>query len=83
MKLPRKAVGDMIPVRLATNMEVPDSRNGAVKSTTASRSAFIFREVRTMSNFLATSAAINPFHFPFYRKRRNNKSRRVILVTCQ
>ena len=68
MELPRKAVGDMIPVRLATNMEVPDSRKGTVKSTTASRSAFILREVRTMSNFLATSAAINPFHFPFYNK---------------
>ena len=65
IKLPRKAVGDMIPVRLATNIDVPDSKNGAVKSTTASRSAFIFKEVRTMSNCFATSAAINPFHFPF------------------
>ena len=42
------------------------TRKGAVKSTTDSLSAFILREVRTMSNFLPTSAATSPFHFPFW-----------------
>ena len=62
---PKNAVGEMRPVLLATTMEVPLSRNGTVKSTTASLSAFILSEVRTMSNFFAISAAISPFHFPF------------------
>ena len=43
----------MIPVRLATRIVVPDSRNGDVKSTAASLSAFTLRDVSTMSNFLA------------------------------
>ena len=67
--LPRKAVGDMIPVRFATSTVVPDSRNGAVKSTAASLSAFTLSEVSTMSNFLSTRAFISPFHFPFCRKK--------------
>ena len=45
----------MIPVRLATRIVVPDSRNGDVKSTAASLSAFTLRDVSTMSNFLATN----------------------------
>ena len=32
----------MMPVLLATRMAVPDSRKGVVKSTTDSRSAFIW-----------------------------------------
>ncbi len=40
--LPRKAVGEMIPVRLATSIVVPDSRNGDVKSTAASLSALTY-----------------------------------------
>ena len=66
--VPRKAVGEMIPVRFATSTVVPDSRKGAVKSTAASLSAFTFNEVRTMSNFLSTKAFISPFHFPFWKK---------------
>ena len=62
--VPKKAVGEMIPVLFDTRIEVPDSRKGAVKSTAASLSAFIFRDVKTMSNFFSTSSFINPFHFP-------------------
>ena len=51
--LPKNAVGEIMPVRFATTIDVPDSRNGAVKSTTDSLSALIFREVRTISNFFA------------------------------
>ncbi len=40
--IPRKAVGDMMPVLFATRIVVPDSRNGDVKSTAASRSAFTY-----------------------------------------
>ena len=64
--LPKKAVGDIMPVRLATKMVVPDSKKGDVKSTAASLSALIFKEVRTMSNFFATNSPIKPFHLPFY-----------------
>ena len=39
--LPRKAVGDIIPVLLATTMAMPDSKYGAVKSTAASLSELI------------------------------------------
>ena len=87
LKGSRKAVGEMIPVRFATTMAVPDSwkqkvnmsgisvvedcsislhtKKGAVKSTTDSLSAFILREVSTMSNFLPSRAAISPFQAPF------------------
>ena len=51
--LPKNAVGEMIPVRFATRIVVPNSRNGDVKSTAASLSAFTLRDVSTMSNFLA------------------------------
>ena len=44
MYWPRKAVGEIIPVLLATTMAMPDSRKGVVKSTTASRSALIFKK---------------------------------------
>ena len=43
---PRKAVGDMMPVLLATAIAIPDSRNGAVKSTADSRSELIWRKKR-------------------------------------
>lgn len=59
----------MIPVLLATKTVVPDSKNGAVKSTAASRSAFTFNEVKTMSNFFSTKAFISPFHWPFCVKK--------------
>ena len=39
---PRNAVGDMMPVLLATTIAIPDSRNGAVKSTADSRSELIW-----------------------------------------
>ena len=81
--LPKNAVGEIIPVLLATTMEVPLSRNGAVKSTTASLSAFILREVRTISNFLAMSAAINPFHFPFYKITKTNKMASISGSRCK
>ena len=71
----------MIPVLLATTIEVPDSKNGAVKSTTASLSALILSEVKTMSNFLAMSSAIRPFHFPFLQKR--DKNNLFILKSCK
>ena len=62
--IPKKAVGEMIPVLFATRMVDPDSRNGAVKSTAASLSAFTLSDVRAMSNFLDTSSPIRPFHLP-------------------
>ena len=43
--LPKNAVGDIIPVRLATKIVVPDSRNGDVKSTAASLSALTFGSI--------------------------------------
>ena len=33
--LPKKALGDIIPVRLATAIAIPVSKNGTVKSTNA------------------------------------------------
>ena len=59
--LPRNAVGEIIPVLFETRIVVPDSRNGAVKSTAASRSALTLRDVRTMSNFLFTNSETRPF----------------------
>lgn len=70
--VPRKAVGEMIPVRLATRIVVPDSRNGEVKSTAASLSALTLRDVSTMSNFLATNSPMRPFHLPFCNYRPKN-----------
>ena len=66
--LPRKAVGEMIPVLFATMIAMPDSRKGTVKSTTDSRSALIFSADKTMSVFFVTSSFISPFHFPFWGK---------------
>lgn len=63
--LPRKAVGEIIPVLLATIMAIPVSKNGTVKSTTASLSELIISDVITMSVFLFTKSATKPFHFPF------------------
>ena len=40
--LPKKAVGEMIPVLLATTIAIPDSRYGAVKSTADSLSELIW-----------------------------------------
>lgn len=63
--LPRNAVGEIIPVLLATIMAIPVSKKGTVKSTTASLSEFIISDVMTMSVFLFTKSAIRPFHLPF------------------
>ena len=41
INVPKKAVGDMIPVLFATTIAMPDSRNGTVKSTSFSRSRLI------------------------------------------
>ncbi len=64
--IPRKAVGDTMPVLLATMMVVPLSKNGAVKSTAASLSALILSEVKTMSTLrsFSTSSLITPFQRP-------------------
>ena len=63
---PKKAVGDIIPVLLATRIAIPVSMNGTVKSTTASLSELIISDVITISVFRLTSSAIRPFHFPFW-----------------
>ena len=39
--LPRNAVGEIIPVLLATTIAIPDSRKGVEKSTAASLSELI------------------------------------------
>ena len=41
--IPRNAVGEIIPVLLATTIAIPDSRNGTVKSTSLSLSELIWR----------------------------------------
>lgn len=64
-KLPKNAVGEIIPVLLATNIAVPVSIKGTEKSTTASRSELIMSAVITMSVLRFTKSATNPFHFPF------------------
>ena len=71
----------MIPVLLATRMVVPDSKNGEVKSTAASLSALTLRDVSTMSNFLATSSPIRPFHFPFYRGKKQDRVHTTYMYT--
>ena len=45
----RKAVGEMMPVRLATRMVIPVSRKGTEKSITLSRAELIFSDVITRS----------------------------------
>lgn len=61
----KNAVGEIIPVRLFTTIAIPVSINGSLKSTTASRSALIINDVKTISTFRLTRSAINPFHLPF------------------
>lgn len=61
----KNAVGEIIPVRLFTTIEIPVSINGSLKSTTASRSAFIINEVKTISVLRFTSSDMRPFHLPF------------------
>ena len=63
---PRKAVGEMMPVLLATSIAIPVSMNGMVKSAAYSRSALIVKEVITISTRRLAKAPINPFHRPFY-----------------
>lgn len=61
----KNAVGEMIPVRLFTTIAMPVSMNGSLKSTTASRSALIISDDRTMSVLRFTNSATSPFHLPF------------------
>ena len=49
----RNAVGEMIPVRLATSIVIPVSRKGTEKSITFSLPELIFSEVMTRSFFVA------------------------------
>lgn len=46
---------------------MPVSINGSLKSTTASRSAFIINDDNTISTLRLTRSATKPFHFPFSR----------------
>ncbi len=69
---PRKAVGEMMPVLLATRMTMPVSMKGIVKSAACSRSALTVSDVMTMSTFLLASASIKPFHRPFCSRRKKS-----------
>lgn len=55
----------MIPVRFATAIAIPVSRNGTVKSTNACRSELIFIEVTTISARWSIKSAMRPFQVPF------------------
>lgn len=77
---PRNAVGEMMPVLLATMIEVPVSINGIEKSTTDSRSELIIKAVRTISVFRFTKSAIRPFHFPCCNIRTYNPKLVATLV---
>ena len=57
----------MIPVLFPTTIAIPVSIKGTVKSTTASLSELIIKDVITISVFRFTKSAIRPFHFPFYK----------------
>ena len=70
--LPKKAVGEMMPVLLATTIAMPDSKKGVVKSTTVSRSALIFRADSTKSVLLLTNSHIRPFHEPCYATQKKS-----------
>ena len=70
--LPKKAVGEMMPVLLATTIAMPDSKKGVVKSTTVSRSALIFRADSTKSVLLLTNSHIRPFHEPCYATKKKS-----------
>ena len=61
---PKKAVGEMIPVFLATNMVIPVSKKGTEKSMTDWRPELIFIDVNTMSVSWFINSATSPFHFP-------------------
>ncbi len=58
----RNAVGDMMPVLLATRMVMPVSRYGTEKAMTRSRPEFILSEVITMSASPLISSETRPFH---------------------
>ena len=65
--LPRNAVGEMMPVLLATTIAIPVSRNGNEKSIACDLSKLILRDVITMSAWWLRRAATRPFHRPFCR----------------
>lgn len=73
---PRKAVGEMMPVRLATTIAMPVSRKGTVKSSTSSLSELILMDVIIISAFPLMMAPGKPVHFPFCiatpHQRHNN-----------
>ena len=60
----KKAVGEMIPVFLATNMVIPVSKKGTEKSMTDCRPELIFIDVNTMSVSWFSNSATSPFHLP-------------------
>jgi hypothetical protein len=63
--LPRNAVGEIMPVLLATTIAIPVSRNGNEKSIASDLSELILRDVITMSAWWLSRAATRPFHRPF------------------
>jgi len=63
--LPRNAVGEMMPVLLATTIAIPVSRNGKEKSIACDLSKLILRDVITISAWWLRRAATRPFHRPF------------------
>lgn len=68
---PKNALGEMMPVLLATTMAMPVSKKGTVNSTAVCRSELILMEVTTISALWWSSSAISPFHVPFcYGKNR-------------
>jgi hypothetical protein len=63
--LPKNAVGEMIPVLLATTIAIPVSRKGNEKSIACDLSKLILSDVITISAWWLTRAATNPFQRPF------------------
>lgn len=63
--LPRKAVGEMMPVLFNTTIVMPVSRKGTVNSMTCSRWELILMDDITMSALPARMAPGSPVHLPF------------------
>lgn len=72
--LPRNAVGEMMPVLLATTIAIPVSRKGNEKSIACDLSKFILRDVITISAWWLMRAATNPFQRPFCGNISNSQS---------
>ena len=71
---PRKAVGDIIPVLLATTIAIPVSKKGSEKSMACARSKLIFNDVITRSALWLIRAATRPFQRPFCERKPHNIS---------